>query len=195
MQYGILRGGQGHLLPLHGDGLGSIIQHDAADGQGALLLLGTAAQLGIPPQLAPDSRQHLHGHKGLGDVVIRAHIQAQHLVLGFGLGGEQDDGHIGEFPDFRGGSDAIHLGHHDVQQNQVDILPADNVHSLLTRIGLEQAVALGSQVDFQRVDDIRLVVADENVVHGTFLRFFLYSIVYYSTHSFKIKEGDFLRWP
>ena len=95
----VLRWSQGDSLSFHGDGLGAVVQGDAANGDVAGGGLRTAAQGGVAPQLGTDSGQYLHRHKGLCDVVVRACVQAQDFVLCFGLGGEQDDGGVGEFPD------------------------------------------------------------------------------------------------
>ena len=64
----------------------------------AAALLRAAAQLGIPAQLGTHPRQYLHRHKGLGDIVVRPHVQPQHLVLRLGLGGEQNDGRRWKIP-------------------------------------------------------------------------------------------------
>ena len=121
--------------------------------------------MGIPPQLGSYPGQHLHRDEGLSDIVIRAHIQPQHFVLGLGLCGKQNNGGIGKFPDFGGCRNAVHDGHHHIQQNQVDIVPADNLHRLFTGKGLIKLIALRGQVDLQRVHNIRLVVTNQHIVH------------------------------
>src|SRR5699024_190106 len=122
MQYGVFRGGQGRRLSFHGDGFGPVVQGNAADGDLSGGGFRTAAQPGIPAQLRADPGQHFHGNKGLGDIVVGAYIQPQHLVLGFGFGGEQNNGHVGNLPDPGGGGDAVHDGHHHVQQNQMNFV-------------------------------------------------------------------------
>ena len=71
-------GGQRHQLAIYRDGLGAVVQLDAADDE-----TGRAhracPQLEIPPQLTADSGQYLHRIKGLGDVVIRTDIQPEDL--------------------------------------------------------------------------------------------------------------------
>ena len=166
MQYGIFRGGQGHGFPLHRNGFRPVIQGDAADGDVAGGGLRAAAQMGIAPQLRTHPGQHLHGNEGLGNIIIRPHIQPQHLILGFGFGGKQNNRGVGKFPDPGGGGDAVHDRHHHIQQNQVDVVVLDNVQGLLASVSLEQAVPLRGQVNLQRIDDIRLIVADQNVIHS-----------------------------
>ena len=62
--------------------------------------------------------------------------------------------------------DAVHFGHHDVQKHQLDLLRTDDIQGFPPGIGLEQLIVrLGGQIDFQRGDDVPVVVADEDVVH------------------------------
>ena len=165
MQNGILRRCQGNRLSLHGNGFGPVIQADAADGQGLWCFLVTA-QAGEPAQLGPDPGQHLHRHKGLGDVVVGPHVEAQHLVLGFGFGREQDDGHIGKLPDLCRSGNAVHHRHHHIQQHQMDVLFPNHIHGLPAVEGLKELIPLRGQVDLQRVYNVRLVVANQNPIHG-----------------------------
>ncbi len=147
MQNCVFRGGQGDVFPIHGHGLGPVVQRDAADDDVSGAVRRVAAQACVPAQHGPDPGQNLHGDEGLGDVVVGAHVQAQDLVLSLGLGGEQDDGGVGKLPDFGGGGEAVHDGHHDVQQNQVDVVFLHHIQSLLAGEGLEEIVALGGEVD------------------------------------------------
>ena len=66
--------------------------------------------------------QHHRRADGFGDVIHRAQLQTFFLVLGFGHGGQKDDRNVA------GGAVAlqtfahlitVHLGHHDVQQDQI----------------------------------------------------------------------------
>ena len=166
VQNGVFRGGQGDCVAVDGDGFGLVVQRNGTDGDDAGVLGGAAAQEGIAAQLAADPGQDLHGDEGLGDVIVGAHIQAQNLILGLGLGSQENDGDVGKFPDLSGGGDAVHLGHHDVQKDQVQILLPGQFQGLPAGGGGEEIVALGGQIYFQRIDNVRLVVADENVVHG-----------------------------
>ena len=165
----IFDGGQADLISVHRHGLRPVVQNDAADGDGAAVLHGLGTQPVIPAQVAPDPGQDLHGHEGLGDVVIGPHIQAQDLVLGLGFGGEQQNGHIGKLPDPGGGGDAVHIGHHHIQQHQMDVPAFDDFQSLGSVLRLKKAIPLRGQVNFQCIDNFRLIVADQNVVHQNHL--------------------------
>ena len=48
----------------------------------------------------------------------------------------------------------------------MDVLPLQGIQSLLTGVGLQQMVVRIGQVDFQRVDDVLFIVADQDVIHG-----------------------------
>ena len=51
----------------------------------------------------------------------------------------------------------------------------------------------GVRIYFQRIDDVRLVVANQNVVHVVFLPLVIF-FSYYITGFFKMKEVYFLKW-
>ena len=64
----------------------------------------------------------------LGDVVARSGRQALLLVAGHGLGRDGDDGQVGvggHRPDRRRGRVAVHLRHHHVHQDEVDLRVGD----------------------------------------------------------------------
>ena len=106
----ILNGGEAHRLCL-------IVHDDRAVAQSTVPLLrrNLAPQGGVPPQLALHPGQHLDGVEGLGDIVVRADVQPQHLIAVLALGGEQDDGDVAAgLPQPGGGPDAVQLGHHDI---------------------------------------------------------------------------------
>jgi hypothetical protein len=144
LQNGIFRGGEVYTVTVHCYSFGSVVQTNAADGDHGAVCRGLTAQPVIPPQLGADPRQHLHGHEGLCDVVIRAHIQPQYLILGFRLGGEENDGSVGYLPDSCGGGDAVHYRHHNIQQNEMDILFLHNFHGLLAGECLPEGVPFGA---------------------------------------------------
>ena len=83
--------------------------------------------------------------------------------------------------------------HHHVQQNQVNVVVFRDLHRLRAGERLKQIVPLGGQVYFQRVDDVRLVVANQNIVHVVFLPLVIF-FSYYITGFFKMKEVYFLKW-
>ena len=54
----------------------------------------------------------------------------------------------------------------------MNVIAFHNVQGLLAGEGLEQAVALRGKINFQRVDNVRLIVTDKDVVHIHSLRFY-----------------------
>ena len=62
---------------------------------GVLFLLGRGAS---PAQQGPNPGLHLQNVKGFGDVVVGTALKAHNFVRILALGGEHDDGHIGELP-------------------------------------------------------------------------------------------------
>ena len=83
-----------------------------------------------PAQYRPDAGDHLHHPEGLGEIIVRPGVQTHHLVVLRPLGGSHDDGNPGGgrvgsqgFQD----SDAVLVGQHDVQQNQLRLGAAQAV--------------------------------------------------------------------
>ena len=154
-----------HFLSVHAYGLGAVIQFDAADAElGGLH--AAAAKLQVAPELRANPRLHLQGVEGLCDVVIRADVEPQHLVAVFALSGQENDGDVGELANLRHGSETVHLGHHDIEENEVDILFGCDGKGFPPGLCFENAVSLRSQINFQRRENVFLVVADQNVVHS-----------------------------
>ena len=160
----VLDGGEGHRLPVHRHLLGRVVQGDGAYGEQAGALV-RPAQGGVPPQLALHPGDDLQGVEGLGDVVVRPDVQSQDLVRVLTFGGEEDDGDVAPLPQLGGGPDAVQLGHHDVHENQVDLVLFHRQQGLLAVVGPQGLVALAGEIDVQRGNDILVVVADQNGVH------------------------------
>ena len=63
--------------------------------------------------------------------------------------------------------EAVHHRQHDVEQNQIRMVPRNGFHGLLSAEGHEGLVAVLLHQELQRHDDARLVVHDENLFrHG-----------------------------
>ena len=119
----------------------------------------------IAPQLGAHPGQHLHRIEGLGDIVICAHVQAQHLVSVLALGRQQYDGDVAGLPQLGHGGKSVHHGHHDVHEDEVHVLPGSHGQGLPAVVGGENAVALGLEIDLQRGDNILFIINDQNRVH------------------------------
>ena len=156
--------GEVYRFAVHSDGLGLIVQDNPTDHQLAGLLL-QAAQCGIPAQLGADPGKDLDGVEGLGDVVVRPHIEPQHLVGILALGSQQDDGYVAFLPQLGGGGDAVHLRHHDIHEDEMELVLVGDLQSLTPRICLKECVAFRGEIDFQSGDNVPLIVADQNICH------------------------------
>jgi len=153
----ILLWGQCGVFAVHGHGLGVVVQPDTADDQRAGLHRA-AAQLEIAPQLGPHTGQHLHGVEGLGDVVIRPHVETQHLVGVLALGRQQDHRHVAGLAQLRHGGQTVHDGHHDVHKDQMHVLPRRYAQRLPPVAGGQHPIALRAEIDLQRGHDVLFVV-------------------------------------
>ena len=165
-QDAVLAGGELHRLAVHGDAFVHVVQLNASQNI-PVRLFDPCAQHGIAPELGPHPGQHLHGVEGLCDIVVGTHVEAVDLVGALTFGGQQDDGDVGGLPQLGGDGDAVHLRHHDVQQDQLNVVVFDGFQGLLSRIGLKEAVILlRGQINFKSSDDVPVIIADQNVIHG-----------------------------
>ena len=162
---------QRHRLAVERDFLGLVAERDAAERVFARSVAGLhAAELRIAPQLGADARQHLHRVERLCHIVVRTDVQPEDLVRVLAFCRQQDDRQIVGLAQLDRGVNAVHHGHHDVHQHEMDVLLGEDVQRLLAGVGAECAVTFGTEVDFQRGHNVALVVADQNVVHVSVLR-------------------------
>ena len=57
------------------------------------------------------------------------------------------------------------FGHHDVHEDQVDLVLFHRQQGLLAVVGPQGLVALAGEIDVQRGNDVLVVVADQNGMH------------------------------
>ena len=126
----------------------------------------SAPQGGVAPQLALHPGDHLQGVEGLGDIIVRADVQPQDLVRVLALGREEDDGDVAPLPQPGGGPNPVQLGHHNIHQDQVDLIPLHSLDGLQAVVCLQCAVALAGEVDVQRGYDVPIIVTDQDGVHN-----------------------------
>ncbi len=126
---------------------------------GCGLLHGGAADVGLDP-----GQQLPHG-EGLGDIVVRAQLQAQDLVGLLLPGGEhQNGGGAALLPDGSADVKAIALGQHQVQQNQIGVLLQRQLEPGLAVVGLQGVVALPGKVEHQNVHNILFILDDQDTL-------------------------------
>ena len=98
----------------------------------------------------------------LGQEVVCPFFHAAHGGIDRGLGGEHDDQHR-PFArvDAPQGLHAVHLRHHDVEQDDVDLLLLQHLQTLTAVVRREDLVARLLQVVLEELDDQRFVVDDQ----------------------------------
>ena len=110
---------------------------------GRLLLHGVVQRLDA--QHGADPRHERRLIERLGQVIVAARLQPRHDVLRVGLGGDQDHRHEAQ----RGvglqaldGRDAVELGHHDVEQDEIGQRARATLPEPPRRLGGDDLVAL-----------------------------------------------------
>ena len=61
--------------------------------------------------------------------------------------------------------DAVHTGHHDVHEHQVELVLLKQVNGLLAGVSTGDAVAFAGEVYFQSGYDVVIIAANENLIH------------------------------
>ena len=119
MQQVELGGGEVNLFVTEEHFVGVHVQGEGINAQyGVVLFLDAAATA----QNGTDAGDHLVEGEGLGDVVVTTGTQTGHLVFGGVLCGQEQHGGGGAvFAQAAGHLEAVHAGHHDVQDDEVGI--------------------------------------------------------------------------
>ena len=117
------------------------------------------------PQHGANPREELARVEGLGEVVVRADLEPDHLVHVLALGGQHDDGQggpLGRRADLAADLEAVHAGQHQVEQDEVgtglaerdeaarSIAGRGDVDLVLAEILRHQGAQAGVVVDEQR---------------------------------------------
>ena len=84
----------------------------------------------------------LQNVEGLCNIVVRAALKADDFIGVLAAGGEHDNGHIGKLPDTHAGLEPVDLGHHQVQDNEVELALPGQLHRLLTVVAGLHLIAL-----------------------------------------------------
>ena len=115
----------------------------------------------VPAQQGLDPGTQLGKGKGFGQIVIPARRQSQQFVRLLGLGGQKQDGHRGNFPQFLADPQARHPRHHHIQNHQVH-LGRKPLESLGAVFGFQDAVPLAGQQNPNAVPDLGVVLCNQN---------------------------------
>ena len=111
-----------------------------------------------PAQDRAHARGQLPRAEGLGHVVVRAQLQAEHALVLLHLGGEDDDGRVGLLAIDAHELVAAHLRHHQVEDDQVGLFLAGDVDRLLPVRGGDDAEALLSQIGGNQFANFAFVI-------------------------------------
>lgn len=121
-----------------------------------------AAQLLVMAQGGADAGQKLGGAEGLGDVIVAAAVQGQHLFLLVGPGGNDDNGHHGPFPHLLDDLDSVHIRQAQIQKDQVGKAGGDEGKAFLAGGCGEHLILVGSQRGFHEVAYAFFVFNNDN---------------------------------
>lgn len=118
--------GQAQAARGGGELKGSPVQGDVAHRQAG------GGLVGLLPGHGPDAGQQLLAGEGFGQVVIGPAVQAQHLVLHLRLGRQQQHRQaVSPLAELAQHVNAVHLGHHDVQDGPVVVAGVEIIQGLL----------------------------------------------------------------
>ena len=101
----------------------------------------------------------------LGKVVVAAGLQSAHYILGFGFRGNEDhrnEAVHGVLLEALHHLDAVHLWHHDIEQDQVWLKLSGARERILAVNGRHDLVTLGFETDAQNIEVGRNVVDGKN---------------------------------
>ena len=104
--------------------------------------------------------------EGLGEVVVGAQLQPDHLVCHLVPSREHDDRNLAGLPDLPADGEAVHAGQHDVEHDQVGLELAEAVEGLDAVRHAFDLVALPAQVESRQLDDVLLIVDHEDLLTG-----------------------------
>jgi len=122
---------------------------------------GTRATIQLTaPQHGPYARHELAEAKGLDDVVIRPEFQAHDTIQFLTPSSEHEDRHGRVTTQRAAEREAVHLGEHDVQENEVGLRTLRQLQTLGTREGMEGLKTLLVQAKEQGLGNA-LVILDE----------------------------------
>ena len=116
---------------------------------------------GRAPQHRADPGTHLICPERLDDVVIRAQLQATHLIYFAVTGGDQDDRHRRPLAQCAQHLVARHFGHHHVEQDDVGTLSFGDGKRFVAARRCDHAKSLGSQFQRDQPEDSHFIIDSE----------------------------------
>src|SRR5215208_867536 len=145
-------------LPAHGVAVRVKLQRPEPDDAVAVLTL-------LPPEPAQygfDPRQQLLGIKGLGYVVVRTELEADHLVHRLALRRQQHYRDVALLPHLLQDLEPAHPRQHDVQHDEVQRLPPEYPERLHPVLRRQHPISLRRQHDGRYLQERRVVVHQQD---------------------------------
>ncbi len=132
----------------------------------AALLRGRLLALSSDIDVGLDAREDHAEVDRLGHIIVRALLQRLDDRVVAGLGGRHDDRQVGHRPRLAHlleHLDTVEPRHHDVEQDQIEVLGLDHLERLVAVAGHRHLVALAPKAPGQNVAVHLLIVDDENM--------------------------------
>jgi hypothetical protein len=117
-------------------------------------------------QVRPDSGEHFFALERLVDEVNRAELEPSHFLASLGERGQENDRAIASARirlQAGAGFEAVHVRHHDVEQDQVRRRPLRDGDRVLAAPGGEQPVAVALERLVEHLKIRRVVVDQQNL--------------------------------
>ena len=108
--------------------------------------------------------KQLAQRKGLGDVVVGAQLQPDHLVDLTFLCRQHDDRDIALLAEDATNLEAVQLGEHEVQQDQVRARAAGLGHAVGAVLGDGHRVSLFLEVEAERISNGGVILDDKDAL-------------------------------
>ena len=81
-----------------------------------------------------DTGQQFFAVEWFGEIIVAAHVESGDFCFHVVLGRKEHDGDIGNFPRTLAQGQAVYVGQHDIQQDEVEVVLADAFHGFGTII-------------------------------------------------------------
>ena len=156
----------GSALPAHGVALQveleiAVLHRRVGRGPGGAVIDGRAAEEHL------HARQQLAHRERLAEVVVGADLQAENAVELFVARGEKDDGHgLGHAADAPAELEAVHLRHHDVEDDQAGKLVLKRTPGLEPGRVLLDRISLAAQRKGHGLPNVVFIVDDRDDAVG-----------------------------
>ena len=159
---------QAHFLPVDADQVVVDVDEQVGRPYGA----GLSSVPGDAAQDGPDPRHDFGGTEGFDQIVVGPCVQAEDLVIVFAAGRNQDNRDQGPPADGAADFEAIQLGHHNIEQDHVDVsfLAPEEGQRLLAVPGDAAGMAFPLGIFDEDIGNLEVVVGNQDFSHMKLLR-------------------------